>query len=202
MTSTRPERRLAGAGRLISTYPRFHHVPATEKRFERFALDMEAYMGRSWPVLVALSLAACASNPLPPPNSVQSRFDPQVAAVRVMVSDLQPLTAANLLGPDGNRIPATAVTLVSGPHVDYNPPPSVGFGIGGFGFSRGAGFGSGVGVGLPIGGPTPNHVDDQYVGSAVIPVPGNYSQTWSTYRLEIQVGNRPMVLAAPAPSAG
>jgi DNA-binding NarL/FixJ family response regulator len=51
---------------------------------------MEAYMGRSWPVLIALSLTACASNPLPPPNSVQSRFDSQVAAVRVMVSDLQP----------------------------------------------------------------------------------------------------------------
>jgi hypothetical protein len=158
-------------------------------------------MRRVGPVLIALSLAACASNPLPPPNSVQSRFDPQVGAVRLMVSDLQPLAAADLLGSDGNRIAATAVTLVSAPHVDYNPPPSIGLGIGGFGFSRGTGFGSGVGVGLPIGGPTPSHVDDQYIGSAVIPVPSNYSQTWSTYRLEIQVGNRPIVLAAPAPSA-
>lgn len=159
-------------------------------------------MGRIWPVLMGMSLAACASNPLPSPNSVQSQFDPQVGAIRVVVSDLQPLTAADLLGSDGSRISATTVTLISGPHVDYNPPPSVGIGIGGFGFSRGAGFGSGVGVGLPIGGPTPGHVDDQYIGSAVIPVPNNYSQTWSTYRLEIQVGNRPMVLAAPAPSSG
>jgi hypothetical protein len=190
------------AGRLISTYPRFHDVLATEKEGERFALDMEARMGRIWPVLIVLSLAACASNPLPPPNSVRSHFDPLIGAVRVMVSDLQPLTAADLLGSEGTRISATTITLVSGPHVDYNPPPSLGIGIGGFGFSHGAGFGSGVGVGLPIGGPSPSHVDDQYIGVAVIPVPGNYGQTWSTYRLEIQVGNRPMVLAAPAPSAG
>jgi hypothetical protein len=159
-------------------------------------------MGKVWPFVVALSLGACASNPPPPPNSVQSRFDPRVGAVRVMVSDLQPLSAADLLGPDGTRLPASAVTLVSGPHVDYSPPPSVGIGIGGFGFSRGGGFGSGVGVGMPLGGPTPTHVDDQYIGSAVIPVPSDYNQTWSTYRLEIQVGNRPMILAAPVPSAG
>jgi hypothetical protein len=159
-------------------------------------------MRRIGPIMIALSLAACASNPLPPPNSVQSRFDPQVGAVRVMVSDLQPLTAADLLGPEGDRIAATAVTLVSVPHVDYNPPPSVGIGIGGFGFSHGAGFGSGAGVGLPIGGPTPSHVDDQYIGAAVIPAPSDYRQTWSTYRVEIQVGHRPMILAAPAPSAG
>jgi hypothetical protein len=116
-----------------------------------------------------------------------------------MVSDIQPLAAADLLGPNGNRISATAVTLISGPHVDYSPPPSIGIGIGGFGFGRGAGFGSGLGVGLPLGGPTPTHVDDQYVGAAVIPVPIDYRETWNTYRLEIQVGNRPMMLAAPAP---
>jgi hypothetical protein len=78
----------------------------------------------------------------------------------------------------------------------------VDIGIGGFGFSRGGGFGSGVGVGMPLGGLTPTHVDDQYIGSAVIPVPNDYNQTWSAYRLELQVGNRPMILAAPAPSAG
>lgn len=159
-------------------------------------------MGRVLSVLITVLLASCASNPLPPPNSVRSQFDLQVGAVRVIVSDVQPLAAADLLGPSGNRVPATAVTLISGPHVDYSPPPSVGIGIGGFGFGRGAGFGSGLGVGLPLGGPTPTHVDDQYIGSAVIPVPTNYGDTWNTYRLELQVGNRPMVLAAPAPAPG
>jgi hypothetical protein len=187
--------------RLVSTCPRLLDVSAAEKPFARFAFD-GGVNGKNLSILIALSLAACASNPLPPPNSVQSRFDPQVGAVRVIVSDLQPLTAADLLGSYGDRISATAVTLVSGPHVNYNPQPSLGIGIGGFGFSRGAGFGSGVGVGLPIGGPTSGHVDDQYIGSAVIPVPRNYSQTWNTYRLEIQVGNRPIVVAAPAPSGG
>jgi hypothetical protein len=160
-------------------------------------------MNKVGSVLTALCLGACALNPLPPPNSVQTRFDPQERVVRVMVSDLQPLSAADLLAPDGTRVEATAVTVLSGPHVDYNPPPSVGIGIGGFGFSGCcSGFGSGVGVGVPVGGPTPSHVSDQYVGAAIIPAPGNYNQLWSSYRLEVQVGNRPLVLAAPAPSAG
>jgi hypothetical protein len=95
------------------------------------------------------------------------------------------------------------VTLVSGPHVDYTPPPSVGIGVGGFGFSGCcSGFGLGLGVGLPLGRPTPSHVTDQYVGFAVITAPVDYTQAWKAYRLEIQVGNRPVVTAAPAPSAG
>jgi hypothetical protein len=160
-------------------------------------------LAKVWAVLVASVLAGCATNPLPQPNSVQASYDPQTAAVRVMVSDLQPLSAADLLGPDGRRFVASAVTLVSGPHVDYSPPPSVGIGIGGFGFSGCcSGFGSGVGVGLPLGGPRPTHVSDQYIGSAVIPVPADYDHTWQTYRLELQVGSRPLILAAPAPSAG
>jgi hypothetical protein len=116
-------------------------------------------------VATALALGACASNALPSPNSVQSRFDPEVSSVRVIVSDLQPLSAADLLGPDGNRYPATAVTLVSGPHVDYRPPPSIGIGVGGFGFSGCcSGFGSGLGVGVPLGGPTPSHASSWAFG--------------------------------------
>jgi hypothetical protein len=154
-------------------------------------------------IAIALALAGCASNPLPPANSVQAQFDSRAGVVRIMVSDLQPLSAANLIGPDGSRFPATAVTLLSGPHVDYSPSPSVGIGVGGFGFSGCcSGFGSGVGVGLPLGGPRPTYVNDQYVGSAVIPAPADYGQAWNGYRLEIQVGNRPLVLAAPAPAAG
>ena len=160
-------------------------------------------MGTFRALVIALALAGCASNPLPPPNSVQARFDPAAGVVRVMVSDLQPLTAADLLGPDGDRFPATAITLVSGPHVDYSPPPSVGLGIGGFGVSGCcSGFGSGVGVGLPLGGPRPTHVSDQYISSAVIPAPGDYGHSWNVYRLEIHVGNRPLVVAAPMPVSG
>jgi hypothetical protein len=153
-------------------------------------------------IFVAIGLCACASNPVAPPNSIRSQFDPQISAVRVTVSDLQPLVTADLLSLDGSRVPATAITPLSGPHVDYNPPPSIGLGIGGFGFSGGGGFGSGLGVGLPVGRPSPSHIDDQYLTSAVIPVPPNYGQTWNAYRLELQVGNRPLVLAAPAPGAG
>ena len=45
-------------------------------------------MGKFRPILIALALSACASNPLPPLNSAQSRFDPQVSAVRIIVSDI------------------------------------------------------------------------------------------------------------------
>jgi hypothetical protein len=152
--------------------------------------------------IILTFLAGCAANPLPPPNSVQAQFDPRAGVVRVMVSDIQPLSAVDLIGPNGSRFPATAITLLSGPHVDYTPPPSLGIGVGGFGFTGCcSGFSSGVGVGMPLGGPTPTHVSDQYVGSAVIPAPGDYGQTWNGYRLEIQMGNRPLVLAAPAPAA-
>ena len=101
----------------------------------------------------------------------------------------------------GTRYPAAGIALVSGPHVLYNPPPSVGFGIGGFGFSGCcSGFGSGIGVGLPVGGPTPAEVSDQYVASALIPLPPDYASNWSRYHVEVSAGAQPMNLAAPAPT--
>jgi hypothetical protein len=52
----------------------------------------------------------------------EGSFDPRAAAVRLVVSDLQPLSTADLLGPDSKRFAARVVTLVSGSHVDYSPP--------------------------------------------------------------------------------
>jgi hypothetical protein len=152
-------------------------------------------------IWIALALAGCAGNALPPPNSVQARFDPKFRAVQVMVSDMQPTIQADLVRADGLRVQAGGVTLVSAPHVDYNPPPSIGLGIGGFGFGGCCGFGSGVGVGLPLGGPTPAHVSDQYVASVSIPAPDDYAQHWNEYRVELRVGNRSLAVAAPPPSA-
>jgi hypothetical protein len=121
-------------------------------------------------------LAACAGPTLPAPNSADVRYDGRDRAVQVMVSSLQPPTAAALIAPDGTRYPASGIALVSGPHVLYNPPPSIGLGIGGFGFSGCcSGFGSGLGIGVPVGGPTPAEMSDQYVASALIPVPPDYA---------------------------
>ena len=90
---------------------------------------------------------------------------------------------------------------MSGPHVLYNPPPSVGLGIGGFGFSGCcSGFGSGIGFGVPVGRPTLAEVSDQYVASAQIPVPPDYASDWSRYHVEVYAGAQPMTLAAPAPT--
>jgi hypothetical protein len=151
-------------------------------------------------VIVGL-LAACAGPKLPAPNSADVRYDGRDRAVQVMVSNLQPPTAAALVADDGARYPASGIALVSGPHVLYNPPPSVGRGIGGFGFSGCcSGFGSGIGIGVPVGRPTLAEVSDQYVASAQIPVPPDYASDWNRYHVEVYAGAQPMTLAAPAPT--
>ena len=151
-------------------------------------------------VIVGL-LAACAGPKLPAPNSVDVWYDGRDRAVQVMVSNLQPPSAAALVANDGTHYPASGIALVSGPHVLYNPPPSVGLGIGGFGFSGCcSGFGSGIGIGVPVGRPTLAEVSDQYVASAQIPVPPDYASDWSRYHVEVYAGAQPMTLAAPAPT--
>jgi len=54
---------------------------------------------------------------------------------------------------------------------------------------------------MPVGQPRPAEVSDQFVVSALIAAPADYAQNWPNFRLEIQVNNRPMMLAAPPPSA-
>ena len=161
-------------------------------------------MKRMAVAVLVLALAACARGvQLPPPNTAQAHFEQQQQAVRVMISDVAPPISAELLAPNGSRYPAVALTILSAPYIAYNPPPTVGLSIGGFGFSGCcSSFGSGVGVGFPVGGPTPAAISDQYIASAVIPVPPDYAQHWANYRVQVQVGNRSLLLAAPAPLLG
>jgi hypothetical protein len=149
--------------------------------------------------IVAL-LAACGPK-LPPPNSAQAQYDGRQQAVQIMVSGLQPPSAVELVSADGHHYPASGIALLSGPHVLYNPPPSISLGIGGFGFSGCcSAFGSGIGVGIPVGQPTPAEISDQFVASALIPSPPDYAQHWMQYRLELDAGNQRMAVAAPAPT--
>ena len=53
----------------------------------------------------------------------------------------------------------------------------------------------------PAGRPTPAEVSDQYVASALIPVPADYAANWASYHLQVSIGNQSITLAAPAPSA-
>jgi hypothetical protein len=119
---------------------------------------------------VAAVLSACSGPKLPAPNSADVRYDPGERAVQLMVSGLQPASAAALVANDGARYPASGIALVSGPHVLYNPPPSIGLGIGGF------------------------------VASALIPVPADYAANCTTYHLEVSVGEQVMRLTAPSPA--
>lgn len=151
-------------------------------------------------VLVVAMLAACGPR-LPAPNTADAQYDRRQQAVQVRVSSLQPPSAVALVAPDGRRYPAAGIALVSGPHVFYNPPPSVSLGIGGFGFSGCcSAFGSGVGVGLPVGQPTPAEISDQYAASALIPVPPDYTASWSQYHVEVSAGGQAMNFAAPNPT--
>lgn len=148
-----------------------------------------------------LSLAACSGPRLPQPNTTEVRYDARNRAVQVMISGLQPASDVALVSGQGSRYPASTISPVSGPHVLYNPPPSVSLGIGGFGFSGCcSGLGLGVGTSVPVGRPTPAEVSDQYVASALIPVPADYATNWANYHLQVWIGNQSMILPAPAPS--
>lgn len=159
-------------------------------------------MKASLAIGVVISLAGCAGPSLPQPNTADARYDARDRAVQVMISGLRPASDVALISEQGSRYPASAIALLSGPHVLYNPPPSISLGIGGFGFSGCcSGFGSGIGVGLPLGRPTPSEVSDQYVASALIPVPADYATNWASYHLQVSIGSQSVILAAPAPSA-
>jgi hypothetical protein len=158
-------------------------------------------MRRSLLFPVIAVLTACSGPKLPPPNSTDVHYDDRVRAVQLVVSGLQPVSAAALVSNEGTRYTASAIVLLSGPHVLYNPPPSIGLGIGGFGISGCcSGFGSEVGVAIPVGRPTPAEVSDQYVASTLIPVPIDYATNWSNYHLEISVGGETLRLTAPPPA--
>jgi hypothetical protein len=150
---------------------------------------------------VLLSFAACSGPPLPPPNSVDAHYDGSGHAVQVLVSSLQPASEIVLVSPEGARFQASGMSLISAPHVLYNAPPSIGFGIGGFGFTGCcSGIGSGVGVGVPLGRPTLAEASDQYVASALVAVPADYAARWSSYRLQVSIGGQLVELAAPPPA--
>ena len=150
---------------------------------------------------VGLALAGCGSGyHLPPANSIVPTFDARTQGVQLAISALGPATAAALIAPDGHRIPAEGISVLRGPYVAYNPPPSVGLSIGGFGFSGCcSAFGSGVGASVPVGSPTAAGGSDQWISSALIRTPPDYGATWSTYRVEVQIGQNVMTVPAPRP---
>jgi len=150
----------------------------------------------------ALFLAACSGPGLPQPNTTEVRYDARNRAVQVTISGRQPASEVALVSGQGSRYPAAVISPVSGPHVLYNPPPSISLGIGGFGFGGCcSGLGLRVGTSVPVGRPTLAEVSDQYVASALIPVPADYATNWASYHLQVSIGSQSMTLAAPAPPA-
>jgi len=157
----------------------------------------EATVGyKRFSVVVCVLATACAGNPLPPPNSVRASFEGDVQAVQVYVSNAQMPSAAWLVDANGARYPLV-LTLVSGPHVNYSTPPSLGLGLGGFGWN----VGGGAGVGFPLGSPHPVSVDDQYVASVRFAAPPDYLQHWPQYRIMVDVGPQTLDVSAPPPTA-
>jgi hypothetical protein len=151
---------------------------------------------RSWP-LVALLLAAGCAGTEPSPNTARAEFVRETNLIQVKVSDVQPATAALLLAPDGSTYPAAGINVVRTPYTAYNPPPSIGIGVGGFGGN----FGTGLGLGLPLGGPTPAYSSDQFVTSVTFAAPADYARNWAQYRVQVQLGTRNLTLPAPNPTS-
>ena len=151
---------------------------------------------RSILFMLCITLGACASNPLPPPNSIRATFDRSAQVIQVYVSNAQMPREAWLVNADGNHY-SLPLTLVSGPHVNYTAPPSIGLGLGGFGWN----VGGGAGVDLPLGSPRPTSVDDQFVASARVVAPPDYQQHWSQYHLAVDIGLQAFEVPAPSPAS-
>lgn len=145
-------------------------------------------------LLLCTGLAACAGNPLPPPNSIRVTYDHEAPAIQVYVSNAQMPRDAYLVDVQGTRY-ALTLTPVSGPHVNYSTPPTIGLGLGGFGGD----VGGGAGVGFPLGRPHPTSVDDQFVASSRLLPPPDYLQRWSQYRLVVEFGTQAQEVPAPSP---
>jgi hypothetical protein len=144
---------------------------------------------------LGIALSACGRNPLPPPNSIRATFDSSAQVIQVYVSNAQMPREAWLVDANGTRYPLI-LTLVSGPHVNYSAPPTVGLGLGGFGWN----VGGGAGVGFPLGTPHPTGVDDQFVASARFGAPPDYLQLWSQYHVVVEVGAQALEVPAPSPT--
>jgi len=146
--------------------------------------------------IACLTLGACAQNPLPPPNSIRASFDRNAQVIQFYVSNAVMPGEAWLVDANGSHI-AVPLTLVSGPHVIYTAPPTIGLGLGVFGWN----VGGGTGVGVPLGSPRPSSVDDQFVAAAKVAAPPDYLQHWSQYRLQVTVGPQAFEIPAPSPTA-
>jgi hypothetical protein len=144
---------------------------------------------------LCIGLGACASNPLPPPNSIRVTYDRNAQVIQVYISNAQIPRDAWLVDVNGTRYPLI-LTLVSGPHVNYSEPPSIGLGLGGFGWN----VGGGAGVGFPLGSPHPTSVDDQFVASARFGAPPDYLQRWSQYHVVVDLGTQTLQVPAPSPA--
>jgi hypothetical protein len=144
---------------------------------------------------LCLVAGACAKSPLPPPNNVSATFDRSAQVIQVYVSNAQMPHDAWLVDATGQRVPLP-LTMVSGPHINYTAPPSIGLGLGAFGWT----VGGGAGVDVPLGSPRPTSVDDQYVATARVVAPSDYPQRWSQYHLAVSVGSQAYEIPAPAPS--
>ena len=140
-----------------------------------------------------LLLAGCSSTI--DPNTARTKYDTGSNTVQITVSDTQPVTTGALVGPDGTVYQATSINVVETPHTVYQAPPSVGLGIGGWSGN----VGSAMGIGLPLGGPTPSQITDQFVSMVLLPVPADYQANWPAYKVQVQVGNRALTQPAPKP---
>jgi hypothetical protein len=142
-----------------------------------------------------IALGACTGSKVPPPDSVRATYDRNAHTIHVDISNAQMPRNAWLVDVNGTRYPLI-LSLLSGPHVNYSAPPSIGLGLGGFGWN----VGGGAGVGFPLGSPHPTSIDNQFIASATVQAPLDYPQRWSQYHVIVDLGTQGLEVAAPSPT--
>lgn len=72
-----------------------------------------------------IALGACTGSKVPPPDSVRATYDRNARTIHVDISNAQMPRNAWLVDVNGTRYPLI-LSLLSGPHVNYSAPPSIG----------------------------------------------------------------------------
>jgi hypothetical protein len=147
-----------------------------------------------------------------PANPVVTSFsESEKDTLDVQVTDLQPVTQAELTSPDGKVFIAHQIERERLSRYGGSYGPSVGVGVGGGSWNGGGfGVGSGVGFGFPLGGGYDDGPRDGRVAStAKIRVPDMpaYRAHWQQWKVRVTLGEGAAkrvieVGAPPPPTAG
>jgi hypothetical protein len=143
-----------------------------------------------------------------PANPVVTGFsESETNTMEVQVTDLQPVTQAELTSPDGQVFIAHQIDRERLRRYGGSYGPSVGVGVGGGSWNGGGfGVGTGVGFGFPLGGGYYDGPRDGGIASTAkirIPDMADYRAHWQQWKVRVTLGDgaakRVIEVDAPPP---